>query len=126
MAFSKPLPGGQEFEITVRLTARFVDEKQAEGCADTLRDRTLTLFSDWEFMDGFCRNPGVSSYIRKAGEPSAAPFAIRLPPKTIEDAIREYKETRQTAPVTLLHKVLDKLIGLTCPHCHKEVSITIE
>ena len=123
---SKSLPNAEEFEITVRLTARFVDAKQAEGCADTLRDRTLKLFEEWEFMDGYCRNAGVSSYIRKTGEPSAAPFAIRLPPKTIEDAIREYKESRNTSPVSLLHRVLDKLIGLTCPHCHKEVSITIE
>lgn len=126
MAFSKPLPDGQEFEITVRLKARFVDGKQAEGCAESLRDRTLKLFEEWEFMDGYCRNPGVNSVVRDMKTVPGQETAIRLPPKTVADAIREYHELKHSSPATLLHKVLDKLIGLTCPHCHKEVSITIE
>lgn len=44
----------------------------------------------------------------------------------IADAITEYKATRGTAAVKLLHRVLGKLVGLKCNHCGKEVSITTE
>lgn len=45
---------------------------------------------------------------------------------TISDAIAQYKATRGSSAVRLLHKILDKIIGLKCPHCHKDVSIKIE
>jgi len=45
---------------------------------------------------------------------------------TIADEIAEYKATRETSAVNLLNRVLDKIIGLKCPHCGENVSITIE
>lgn len=46
--------------------------------------------------------------------------------RTIADSIADYKATRGTPAVKLLHRVLDKIIGLKCPHCHGDVNITIE
>lgn len=44
---------------------------------------------------------------------------------TIADAIAEYKATRDSSAVKLLHRVLDKIIGLKCPHCGNDVPIVI-
>lgn len=46
--------------------------------------------------------------------------------QTVAEAIEEYKATRGSHAVRLLHRVLDKLIGLKCGHCGKDVSVTIE
>ena len=57
----------------------------------------------------------------KAGNPVKNPN-----PRTIQDAIDEYKATRESSATKLLHRVLDKLIGLHCPHCFKDIPIRIE
>lgn len=46
--------------------------------------------------------------------------------KTIADEIVEYKATRGSAAVKMLHRVLAKIIGLECPHCGKPVNVTID
>jgi K+-transporting ATPase c subunit len=55
-----------------------------------------------------------------------APVSGSVAGPTIADAIAEYKATRGSSAVKLLHKVLDKIIGLKCPHCHGDVNITIK
>lgn len=55
----------------------------------------------------------------------AAP-ACSVATRTIADSIAEYKATRGTPAVKLLHHVLGKLIGLKCNHCGKEVSVVID
>jgi hypothetical protein len=47
-------------------------------------------------------------------------------PITIADAIAEYKATRGTSAVNLLHKVLDQIIGLRCPQCGEDIKVTLE
>lgn len=123
----KPLPDGEEFRITVDVTAMFTDAEQADGSAKVIREKIEDMFDSWAFIDSFSRNVRVVSRVESTkNAPPAPSLQIRLPPKTVADAIREYQELKHTSPVTLLHKVLDKLIGLTCPHCHKEIGITIE
>ena len=46
--------------------------------------------------------------------------------RTIADDIAEHKATRGTATAKLLDRVLDKLIGLKCNHCGKEVAVEME
>ncbi len=63
----------------------------------------------------------------KPSAPTAStPASGSVAGPTIADAIAEYKATRGSSAVKLLHKVLDKIIGLKCPHCHGDVSITIK
>lgn len=61
---SNPLPNREEFRVNVDVSAWFTDEKQAEGMAEAIRAKVLEMFSEWEFMDGYCRNVGVSSRCR--------------------------------------------------------------
>ena len=62
------------------------------------------------------------------GESLNKALAKHDPPtgRTIADAIAEYKATRNTAAVKLLHRVLDKLVGLKCPHCREAVSVVLD
>lgn len=127
MAFSKPLPNSEEFRLTFNLIAKFVDEAQAEAMGEAIRHQVLDMFESLSVADGYCRNAGISSRVTsEKNVPAPTPLTVRQPPKTIADAIREYQELKNTSPVTLLHKVLDKLIGLKCPNCHQDISITIE
>lgn len=48
------------------------------------------------------------------------------PKRTIADDIAEYKATRGTSTVKLLHRVLDKLVDLRCPHCRERVSVILD
>jgi hypothetical protein len=124
---SNPLPNREEFRVNVDVSAWFTDAQQAEAMAKAIREKVLEMFDEWSFMDGYCRNAGVSSRVASMkNPPDSETIHVRLPPKTVADAIREYQELKQTSPVTLLHKVLDKLIGLKCPNCHTEISVVIE
>src|SRR5436305_14456581 len=55
----------------------------------------------------------------------SSPAPCSVVTRTIADEIAEYKAVRGTAAVNLLHRVLDKIVGLKCPHCHGDVNITI-
>lgn len=82
-------------------------------CAKCLRN--------WD-VDGNQKCPYCNCGLMAGSAPAHGSVATR----TIADSIAEYKATRGTAAVKLLHHVLGKLIGLKCNHCGKEVSVTIE
>lgn len=45
---------------------------------------------------------------------------------TIAEEIAEYNATKNSSAAKLLHRVLDKITGLRCPHCGNDVNITLD